>query len=532
MLPRTVVTRNGTAPSRAGTVLSACAEDDVVERSEPGAPGAGDRSWDLAPIGLALIGSDGSIREINPYGRELLRHADPVEVLSKVMAGGLPDSQRELSVEYEVRRQTRLLSCRLSTSPTGGILAFQDITRAQHRQRRVAAVARAAASVASELSLTASLDAMAREVVRAEGLAGVQILAALPETDEGLRVMGTAGFTSSPRFFELIMACRERGARLAMLEAFETGQDVIMLNRYDAVMKDPAWEPLHDILRFPRWDSFAAVPLVAGVRRLGILNAFFSVGQDVDDDAMGFLHEMADQATVAIDYAQLLEQQHRDAGQAERQRLAREIHDSIVQQVFSIGMQTEAIKLLAARPDEDRWERIESVAQELEEMTQSVLADLRNVVTQLHPASPTVDGLTTALHDLVDTTRRRAGIDASVSCPEELDDLDPRLAEDVYFVAAEAMHNAVKHSGATEITIQVHHDAAAAAIELVVADDGRGFDRVPDRWGGGYGLTSMRDRAERWGGTLMVQSDGPHGTRVTLSLPQLPAELGRSETTR
>ena len=232
-------------------------------------------------------------------------------------------------------------------------MTFHDITRAQHRQRRIAAVARAAASVASERSLTASLDAMAREVVRADGLAGVQILAATPTADAGLRVMGTAGFESSPDFLDLLLACRDRGASLKMLQAFETGDPVIVPHRYEIVMDDPAWEPLHDLLRFPRWDSFAAVPLVAGGRRVGILNAFFSPGQEADDDAMGFLQAMGDQATLAIDYAQLLEQQHRDAGRAERQRLARELHDSIVQQVFSLGMQTEALKLLAARPDED-----------------------------------------------------------------------------------------------------------------------------------------------------------------------------------
>ena len=505
----------------------------MADRNEPGSSsGVGpDEAWDLAPIGLARIGRDGSVGDINAYGRDLLRSTVPADVLAKALAGGLSDAPREQTVEYDVDGQTRVLLWRVATSASGGVMTFHDITRAQHRQRRIAAVARAAASVASERSLTASLDAMAREVVRADGLAGVQILAATPTADAGLRVMGTAGFESSPDFLDLLMACRDRGASLKMLQAFETGDPVIVPHRYEIVMDDPAWEPLHDLLRFPRWDSFAAVPLVAGGRRVGILNAFFSPGQEADDDAMGFLQAMGDQATLAIDYAQLLEQQHRDAGRAERQRLARELHDSIVQQVFSLGMQTEALKLLAARPDEDSTARIQVVAQELEEMTRSVLVDLRNVVTQLHPASPTTDGLATALGELADTTRRRTGIDVSVSCPHGLDDLDAALAEDVYFIAAEAIHNAVKHAGASQVTVEVAGGVATTAIELVVADDGRGFDRMPERWDGGYGLTSMQARADRWGGSLTVRSGRADGTRVAFVLPQTPGAPGRSERT-
>lgn len=512
----------------------AWAEDDVVDGEPAGMPhDGGSEPWDLAPVGLALVGAEGTVGEINAYGRELLRDTDPSEILPRAVAVGLAEGRREQSVAYDAGGQSRLLSCRLAMSPAGGVLAFRDVTRSQHRQRRVVAVASAAASVARDRSLTVSLGAMAREVVRADGLAGVQILATDRSADEGLRVMGTAGFAPSPRFFELIMACRERGASLRMLDAFETGQPVIVPHRYDVVMNDPAWEPLHDILRHPRWDSFASVPLTASGRRLGILNAFFTPGQVVDDDAMGFLRTMADQAALAIDYAQLLEQQRRDAGQAERQRLARELHDSIVQQVFSIGMQTEAVKLLAARADENSWDRVRSVAHELEQMTQSVLADLRNVVTQLHPVSPTADGLGTALRELVDTTRRRTGIDASVSCPEAVDALDTALAEDVYFIVAEAVHNAIKHAGATGITILAHHDPTAATVELVVTDDGCGFDGVPERWGGGYGLTSMRERAEHWGGSLSVESDADHGTRVTLRVPQVPSSgPGRWEQVR
>ena len=233
-----------------------------------------------------------------------------------------------------------------------------------------------------------------------------------------------------------------------MLEAFESGEAVVVPHRYDVVMGDPAWEPVHEILRHPRWDSFASVPLSAVGRRIGILNAFFTPGQVVDDDAMGFLHTMADQAALAIDYAQLLdERQRHDAGRAERARLAGELREldraaGLLDRDADRGGQAAR----GARRRRQR-DRVRSVAQELGEMTHSVLVDLRNLVTQLHPASPTVEGLGTALRELVGSTRRRTGIETSVSCPPALGDLDDDLAEDVYFVAAEAVHNAVEHRG-------------------------------------------------------------------------------------
>ena len=521
-MPRKVVLRTGRAPTRARTAPMAWAEDEVVDSGEPGIrpQAAGLQPWDLAPVGLALVDPHGVVGAVNAHGRELLRHTDPGAVLARVVADGLVGAERERSVEYTVEGQTRLLSCRLSSAPSGGVLVFRDVTRAQQRQRRVAAVASAAASVASERSLTASLSAMAREVVAADGLAGVQILTADPEADDGLRVMGTAGFVSSPRFFELLMACRERGASLRMIEAFESGEAVVVPHRYDAVMGDPAWEPLHEILRHPRWDSFASVPLTAVGRRIGILNAFFTPGQVVDDDAMGFLHTMADQAALAIDYAQLLEQQRHDAGRAERARLAGELHDSIVQQVFSIGMQTEAVKLLAVRAADDSWDRVRAVAGELEEMTRSVLVDLRNLVTQLHPASPTLEGLGVALRELVESTRRRTGIETSLSCPPVLDDLDDDLAEDVYFASpAEAVHNAVKHAAATGLVTIAPELSSAGTVVLVRLRRRSRRLRCGARRGrwlaGGYGLTSNEGAGRALGGIPARSAPlAEHGTRV------------------
>jgi signal transduction histidine kinase len=477
-------------------------------------------TWDLAPVGLARVRIDGQVEEVNAFGRDLLGSSAPAEVFSPADLLDLDAAEGERIIEAYIGDRLRALSCRLGSSPAGRVLVFRDVTKQRHQQRRIAAIASTAASVASERSLTVSLGAISREVARADGLAGVQVLVSDPRVDDGLRVMGSAGFPRTSDFFNQLVLCRDRGASLKMLEAYETAQPVVVPHRYQAVMGDAAWAPMHEYLRSPRWDSFVSMPLIAAGRPIGILNAFFSPGQPVDDDALTFLSTMADQAALAIDYAELLEQQRQDAGRAERQRLARELHDSVVQQVFSIGMQTEALKLLSARGDAPSWQRVGPVAQELEAMSRSVLSDLRNLVAQLHPAPPTTNGFFQALRELVTTTQRRSDLNVTLTCPMSVDELGDALSEDVYFIIAEAVHNAVKHAGATTIDIRLDHLTEAGELDVRVHDDGRGFCDSRKRVDGGYGLTSMKERAELWRGTLTVDTND-NGTCVLVRVPTL-----------
>lgn len=483
-------------------------------------------AWEAAPIGLAVLAPDGRVQHLNAAGREVLSGTDPAAVFDGDTRIELARAGAERIIDCRVSGEHRSLACRISTQGESEVVAFRDITKQRRQQRRIAAVASTAASVASERSLAVSLGAIAREVARADGLAGVQILAAERGPEAGLKVMGSAGFPASPEFFELLLRCRDNGAALKMLETYQTGRPVVIRNRYQAVMNDPAWAPLHDYLRAPEWDSFVSMPLLVGRQPVGVLNAFFSPGQEVDDDVQTFLSTMADQAALAVDYAELLEQQRHDAGRAERQRLARELHDSVVQQVFSIGMQTEALKLLSQR-DEPNWAQVTPVALELESMSRSVLADLRSLVAQLHPTTPTSDGLSQALAELVSTTRRRTDIAVDLSCPTSVDDLSDALSEDVYFVIAEAVHNAVKHAAPSTIDLVVSHDERKNQLEVVVADDGRGIEDSAERSDGGYGLVSMRERVENWSGTLEIAPLDEGGTRVTLRLPT--STIGRRQ---
>jgi signal transduction histidine kinase len=315
-----------------------------------------------------------------------------------------------------------------------------------------------------------------------------------------------------------------------MLEALETRQPLIVADRYDVIQQDPAWAPLHELMRHPRWDWFASVPLLARGEPVGILNAFFAPGQTVGDTELEFLLAMAEQAAMAVDHAALLDRERDVARREERQKLARDLHDSVVQQVFSMMMQARSLGVLVERGLAPPPAKVAQVADDLSRSAEDVLADLRGMVVELRPATGTDRSLISALHSLVDTTRARTEltVELDVDDPaQELSQLDADLLEDVYRIVAEALHNSVKHASATTVAIRMSVVSHGSRRRLVaeVTDDGQGLGGGPDKASGpasgGLGMTVMQERADRWGGTVRVRDLPSGGARVQLTLPLL-----------
>jgi signal transduction histidine kinase len=306
-------------------------------------------------------------------------------------------------------------------------------------------------------------------------------------------------------------------------------------------MSDPAWEPLQENLRHPRWDWFASVPLQARGEPVGILNAFFAPGQTVGETELEFLVAMAEQAAMAVDHASLLERERDVASREERQKLARDLHDSVVQQVFSMMMQATSLGVLVRRGLPPAPETVAQVADELSSTAEDVLGDLRGMVVELRPATTTHQTLAQALRSLLDTTAARTGLQTELDVDdvgEALAGLDGDLVEDVYRIVAEAVHNSVKHAAAQHLRVRLGmtvHGRRRLVAE--VTDDGRGLRAVDaaDSPGGaassGFGMTAMRERAARWGGAVRVQDVATGGTRVRLSLP-VPTVVPTTATAR
>jgi signal transduction histidine kinase len=383
-------------------------------------------------------------------------------------------------------------------------------------QLRLAAIARAASSVADAGSLSVTLDVVANEVMKAAHVAAVQILRVEGGT---MRVLGKAGFTDADDFPERLEECRKLGARMMFVEAFRTKRRVVMQHRKAAVQADPAWAPLHAIMGAPEWDGFVAVPLVVRGRAVGVLNAFCAQGEDPVPETLEFLEAMADQAAMAVDSADLLARSRHDARLEERARLARELHDSVVQQVFSMRMQAKALRAQVDNAGGANPEQVRSVADELLDLAQNALADLRGLVSQLHPVELVGQGLVAAVRVHAQSLRTSSGLWIDVDA-DALPDLPTELQEDLYRIVQEALHNVVKHARARRATIRI--ECVDGEVLLEVCDDGIGFDGDRPR-AGALGLVSMRERASRWGGTAEIDSPG-HGCVVRVSVPAVRTE--------
>jgi signal transduction histidine kinase len=497
-----------------------------------------------APDGLAVVDARARFVDANPAA-VLLCGLDPDAVAgapSPFPVPGAPSAVRsgELTVAWEpLPGQRREFAYVLAPVPGGEhwVVSFRDVTLDRLRERRLAAIAKAASSVASERSLVGTLEALAQEVARTDALAGVQVLTVNSAGDR-LHVMGAAGFGRAADFFDRLMECHALGAELKMLEALHRREPLVVPDRYEQTMRDPAWAPLHDLLRHPRWDWFVSVPLLARGEPVGILNAFYAPGQVVGETELEFLLAMAEQAALAVDHAAQRQRERDIARREERQKLARDLHDSVVQQVFSMMMQARSLGVLVERGLPPTPERVAQVADDLSSSAEAVLADLRGMVVELRPATTTGNGLHSALQSLVDTTGARTGLAVALEVDDPDDELsaqDGDLLEDVYRVLAEALHNSVKHADASGIAIRLAVGPRGRRRRLVaeVTDDGRGLaggDAAPapagDSTSSGFGMTVMRERAERWGGTVRVRQPAAGGTTVRLTLPlrtSLPA---------
>ena len=188
----------------------------------------------VTPDGLAVVDGEGRFVHLNPAAVALCggrRETDltgvpaPFALAEEPAASqvGLLEDQSDERLarwapETGPRREFAYRARRLPAHPELTVVSFHDVTDEWHRHRRIAAIARTSIALASEGSLGSTLDAVARQIVRTDGLAGVQILI-LDSSGRELRLMGSAGLRRWDAFLDRLLECRDRGARLCMLDA-------------------------------------------------------------------------------------------------------------------------------------------------------------------------------------------------------------------------------------------------------------------------------------------------------------------------
>lgn len=227
------------------------------------------------------------------------------------------------------------------------------------------------------------------------------------------------------------------------------------------------------------------------------------------------IHDMAEIGVVierVLESARLRQQADRAAVLEERQRLARELHDSVTQSLYSVTLLAATVQRAATIGDTSTTE---AHAGRLGEIAQQALKEMRLLLYELRPPVLKEEGLFAALQSRLDAVEGRAGIETKLLVESEIE-LPIAIQEAFYRIALEALNNALKHAAATAVTVRVDtHDEQA---RLMVEDNGRGFDPKAVRDTGGMGLETMHERAKKLGGTMAIQSSPGKGTIISVLL--------------
>jgi len=380
------------------------------------------------------------------------------------------------------------------------------LEEAERRTKETAALLEISRAVASSLDLSEVLGAILDQLGAITEHTGASIVLYGDDSFEFAEARSITGTRAR------IGARVPFAAAPAMTAALKRGESVIiddvrseepLAADYRAIIRSIGApdQPPFDVIR-----SWMAVPLALKDRVLGALTISWTAPAYFTTDHARLARAFADQASIAIENARLYEQAQHGAALEERQRLARELHDSVSQALYGIALGARTARTLLDRDPPAAVEPVDYILS----LAELGLAEMRALIFELRPESLENEGLNAAIRKHVEAVQARHGIHVDF-LPCEEPDLPLAVKEAVYRIAQESLSNVVKHSQATQVRVILA--STGAGLELEVADNGTGFDTASD-FPGHLGLRSMRERAEKSGGRLEISSQAGVGTRV------------------
>jgi signal transduction histidine kinase len=284
----------------------------------------------------------------------------------------------------------------------------------------------------------------------------------------------------------------------------------------DDVEHDPRVAAWRDYLRAQGTRTVLAVPLLAGGRVIGLISLRCARPRAYQAQEMELAQALAHQATLAIELTRLAEQSRQAAVFEERNRLARDIHDTLAQGFTGIIVQLEA-----AEDAMLRGETLEANGhlRRIGKLARQSLAEARRSVQALRPQALEEGNLAAALERLLHQMTPGSGLQAQFSLAGCQRPLPPEWEENLLRIGQEALTNTLKHAQASRFVARLVF--AAHGVRLEIQDDGRGFEVATKN--GGLGLTGMKERVARLGGRLTLRSAPGQGTRIRVALPDHPA---------
>jgi signal transduction histidine kinase len=377
-------------------------------------------------------------------------------------------------------------------------LLWRELRTQRHEEtnRRLAEInslQRLTAALLQQQTLDDVLPLVCSEAQQLTGAQGARLL--LLENEAWLRVFHQTGHV------------------VPILERVPIGDSLsglAMVQKKSVRINDPAHSP-QLIQPHPALKSLVASPLLIDGEVIGTLHVMNKPGGFTEDDTR-LLGLFANQAAIAIANARLHEQAKQLAVVKERQRLARELHDSVTQVLYSVILYADATRLaLAADKKAEATENL----QELRTLVRQAMADMRLLLFRLHPPVLEDEGLVAALQARLEAIEARAGLQIDLRAEGE-NTLPIAIEEELYKIALEALNNVVKHAKAEHVT--VHLLFTDQHCGMTILDDGVGFDPVTAQGEGGLGLRSIAERAQQIGGHLLVESALTQGTKLQVTV--------------
>lgn len=366
--------------------------------------------------------------------------------------------------------------------------------KTRRRLAEIESLQRVTTALLQKLTLEEVLEIVCREASQLTGATG-SALFSLDEDERWLEVAHSGGTLK-------LAADRVRFEGTFTGRAIRSGEPLSVNDPDDLA---------HSSHPVPNLESLLVIPMRHKGAVVGALDVANKPGGFTQDDVR-ILSLFADGAAIAIESAWLHQQAEQLAVVEERQRLARELHDSVTQALYSVTLYAEATRMAMSAGKVDA--AAENL-QELHNMARQAMLDMRMIIFELHPPVLEEEGLVAALQARLAAVETRAGLKTEILAEDEKR-LPLPVEEELFWIALEAFNNVVKHARAKQVTVHLQFDEGIVCLE--VQDDGRGFDLTKARLSGGMGLRGMEERAQRINGQLEIKSAPGEGTTLRVAV--------------
>lgn len=258
------------------------------------------------------------------------------------------------------------------------------------------------------------------------------------------------------------------------------------------------------------------LPLVAAGELMGVLGVIRQGPPRYTPEEVSAAEALASQVAVALGNVALFRRARAVASAETRQAIARDLHDSVSQTLFSVTLQVRTAQAELRQAGLGEEHPAARALAEVSGLNQGALAEMRALIFELRPGALAEEGLVAAVSKHAAAVAAREGIDVDVTGPADRLPLAPEAEEQLYRLAQEALNNVVKHARTALASVAV--TSGPSEVTVVIRDDGIGFDLALGR-PGHLGLASMRERATRLGGRLDIASAPGSGTTITATVP-------------